>query len=77
MDELLQMRERNSFKIWMRKRVVFFLPALESFCREVRCVLARISQSVVVLAAAAAVVVVVGVLLLYFQVFFVVVVSPF
>ncbi len=76
MDELLQMRGRNSFTIWMRKRVFFFLPALESFCREVRCVLARISQSVVVLAAAV-VVVVVGVLLLYFQVIFVVVASPF
>jgi hypothetical protein len=77
MDEFQQMRERNSFTIWMRKGVVFFLPALESFCREVHCVLARISRSVVVLAAAAAVVVVVGVLLIYFQVIFVVVASPF
>lgn len=75
MDEFQQMRERNSFTIWMRKGVVFFLPALESFCREVRCLLARISQSVVVLAAAA--VVVVGVLLIYFQVIFAVVASPF
>jgi hypothetical protein len=76
MDELQQMRERNSFTMWMRKGVVFFLPALESFCREVRCVLARISLSAVVLAAAAAAVVV-GVLLIYFQVIFVVVASPF
>jgi len=45
---------------------------------EVRCVLARIPQSIVVLAAAAAAaVVVVGVLLIYFQVIFVVVASPF